>query len=119
VHLITYDHPGYGLSDPGRFVADAADAVKAIADGLGIAEFVVIGRAAATLAYAVSLPERVTRVASLVGLETSSTVLSLWRQHIGTATCWLLRVPWSGRVLDQIDDHPSTDRRSEAMTTVG
>ena len=34
VCLITYDRPGYGLSDPqpGRSVADAADDVRAIAD---------------------------------------------------------------------------------------
>jgi pimeloyl-ACP methyl ester carboxylesterase len=73
VHLITYDRPGYGQSDPdpGRSVADAADDVRAIADALGIGEFAVIGRSGGgphALACAALLPDRVTRVASLVGL---------------------------------------------------
>jgi pimeloyl-ACP methyl ester carboxylesterase len=73
VHLITYDRPGYGLSDPhpGRSVADAADDVQAIADALGLSEFAVIGRSGGgphALACAALLPDRVTRVASLVGL---------------------------------------------------
>jgi pimeloyl-ACP methyl ester carboxylesterase len=73
VRLITYDRPGYGLSDPhpGRSVADAADDVRAIADARGIDTFAVIGRSGGgphALACAALLPERVTRVASLVGL---------------------------------------------------
>lgn len=73
VHLITYDRPGYGRSDPhpGRSVADAADDVRTIADALGIKRFAVIGRSGGgphALACAALLPDRVTRVASLVGL---------------------------------------------------
>lgn len=72
-YLITYDRPGYGRSDPqpGRSVADAADDVQAIADALGIDRFAVIGRSGGAphaLACAALLSERVTRVASLVGL---------------------------------------------------
>jgi pimeloyl-ACP methyl ester carboxylesterase len=73
VNLITYDRPGYGLSDPhhGRSVADAAEDVKTIANHLGIDTFAVIGRSGGgphALACAALLPDRVTRVASLVGL---------------------------------------------------
>jgi pimeloyl-ACP methyl ester carboxylesterase len=73
VHLITYDRPGYGLSDPhpGRAVADAADDVRAIADLFDIDEFAVIGQSGGgphALACAALLPDRVTRVASLVAL---------------------------------------------------
>jgi pimeloyl-ACP methyl ester carboxylesterase len=73
VRLITYDRPGYGISDPhpGRSVADAAGDVAAIADALGMERFAVIGRSGGgphALACAALLPERVTRVACLVGL---------------------------------------------------
>lgn len=72
VHLITYDRPGYGRSDPhpGRSVADAADDVRAIADHLGLGRFAVMGRSGGgphALACAALLPDRVTRAASLVG----------------------------------------------------
>jgi pimeloyl-ACP methyl ester carboxylesterase len=72
VCLITYDRPGYGLSDPhpGRSVADAANDVRVIADALGIDTFAVIGRSGGgphALACAALLPDRVIRVASLVG----------------------------------------------------
>ena len=73
VRLLTYDRPGYGMSDPhpGRTVANAADDVRAIADALGAEEFAVMGRSGGAphaLACAALLPDRVTRVASLVGL---------------------------------------------------
>lgn len=73
IRLVTYDRPGYGLSDPhpGRIVADAADDVRAIADALGVGRFAVMGRSGGAphaLACAALLPGRVSRVASLVGL---------------------------------------------------
>lgn len=73
VRLVTYDRPGYGLSDPhaGRTIADAAEDIRAIADALGIEEFAVMGRSGGAphaLACAALLPGRVTKVASLVGL---------------------------------------------------
>jgi pimeloyl-ACP methyl ester carboxylesterase len=73
VRLITYDRPGYGRSDPyhDRPVAQAADDVRAIADALGYETFAVMGRSGGgphALACAALLPERVRRVASLVGL---------------------------------------------------
>lgn len=73
VCLITYDRPGYGLSDPypGRAVADAADDVRVIADAFGYRTFGVLGRSGGgphALACAALLPDRVSRVASLVGL---------------------------------------------------
>lgn len=47
MHMVTYDRPGYGVSDPssGRRVVDAASAsdVASIADALGIDRFVVGG----------------------------------------------------------------------------
>jgi pimeloyl-ACP methyl ester carboxylesterase len=73
VRLITYDRPGYGLSDPhpGRTVADAADDVRTIADTFRLETFAVMGRSGGAphaLACAALLHRRVSRVASLVGL---------------------------------------------------
>lgn len=76
VRLITYDRPGYGGSDRhiGRRVGDVAADVEAIADHLGLETFAVVGRSGGgphALACAALLPERVTRVAVLVGLAPS------------------------------------------------
>ncbi|RCG27255.1 alpha/beta hydrolase [Sphaerisporangium album] len=73
VRLISFDRPGYGLSDRlvGRSVATAADDVAEIADALGLDRFSVVGRSGGgphALACAALLPERVIRVAVLVGL---------------------------------------------------
>jgi pimeloyl-ACP methyl ester carboxylesterase len=73
IRLISYDRPGYGLSDRrrGRTVADAAGDVAAIADALHIDCFAVIGRSGGAphaLACAGLLPQRTTRVAALVPL---------------------------------------------------
>lgn len=71
--LISYDRPGYGGSDrqPGRRVSDGPRDVVAVADTLGLDRFAVVGRSAGAphaLACAALFPERVTRVAALVGL---------------------------------------------------
>lgn len=73
VCLITYDRPGYGLSDPkhGRTVADAAADVELIADHYGYDRFLVLGRSGGgphALACAALLPSRVGAVASLLTL---------------------------------------------------
>jgi len=64
MHLVTYDRPGYGLSERcrGRKVVDAVADVVAIADGLGIERFVVgglSGGAPHALACAALLGDRV------------------------------------------------------------
>ncbi len=63
LRVITYDRPGYGLSDPnpGRDVADAAADVVAIADALGLVRFPVAGVSLGglhALAVAARLPDR-------------------------------------------------------------
>lgn len=73
VCLITFDRPGYGGSDrlENRSVADAAPDVAAIADAYRFERFAVIGRSGGgphALACAALLPNRTTRVASLVSL---------------------------------------------------
>ncbi len=73
IRLVSYDRPGYGDSDRmmGRQVADVAADVAAIADQLGIDEFAVLGRSGGgphALACAALMPQRVRRVAVLVGL---------------------------------------------------
>lgn len=73
VRLISFDRPGYGESDrlEGRRVADIAADVLAIADAHDLARFSVVGRSGGgphALACAALLPERVTRVAVLVGI---------------------------------------------------
>src|SRR5436189_3246279 len=61
--LITYDRPGYGLSDPypERTVADCTTDVAAIADALGYREFAVVGFSGGgphALACGALLPDR-------------------------------------------------------------
>ena len=73
VRLIAYDRPGYADSDrlPSRSVAHAAADVRAIADALRIKQFSIVGRSGGgphALACAAMMPDRVTRVAVLVGL---------------------------------------------------
>jgi pimeloyl-ACP methyl ester carboxylesterase len=73
IHLIAYDRPGYGKSDPRpeRAVAHAADDVIAIADAMGLKRFSVVGRSGGgphALACAARCPERVRSAAVLVSL---------------------------------------------------
>jgi pimeloyl-ACP methyl ester carboxylesterase len=73
VWLISFDRPGYGGSDrlQSRTVADVAQDAAAIADGLGLKKFAVLGRSGGgphALACAALLPHRVTRAAALVSL---------------------------------------------------
>ncbi len=71
VRWIAYDRPGYGLSDPhlGRSVADAPADIAAIADGLGLDLFAVVGGSGGAphaLACGALLGDRVIRVGALV-----------------------------------------------------
>lgn len=73
IGLITFDRPGYGKSDrwEGRRVADVAADVECIADALGVGAFAAVGRSGGAphaLACAALMPDRITRVAALVGL---------------------------------------------------
>jgi pimeloyl-ACP methyl ester carboxylesterase len=66
LRVITYDRPGYGLSDaaPGRMVADTAADVAALVDHLGLDRFAVVGVSAGgvhAFAVAAAMPDRVTR----------------------------------------------------------
>jgi pimeloyl-ACP methyl ester carboxylesterase len=68
VHLITFDRPGFGGSDrrEGRTVLDTAGDVTALADGLRVERFAVLGISAGgahALGCAVVLGERVSAVA--------------------------------------------------------
>ncbi|HEX8304320.1 MAG TPA: alpha/beta hydrolase [Jatrophihabitans sp.] len=72
LRLVTYDRPGYGVSDrrPGRRVVDCAEDVAAIADALGIDRFAVTGGSGGgphALAVAARLGNRLTRVECRVG----------------------------------------------------
>lgn len=71
VHVVCYDRPGYGRSDPkpGRSVVDAAADVEAIADALGFERFAVVGGSGGAphaLACGARLGDRVLRVGALV-----------------------------------------------------
>lgn len=73
LRVISYDRPGYGGStrQPARRVVDCAADVAAIADQLGIERFAVRGGSGGgphALAAAARLPERVSRVACVVGV---------------------------------------------------
>ena len=70
--MIGLDRPGYGGSDPrpGRTIADGAEDVAAVAEGLGIDRFAVVGWSsggAYALACAARLGERVTAVVDVAG----------------------------------------------------
>ena len=70
---VSYARPGYAGSerDPGRTVADCAADVTAIADGLGIERFYVVGQSGGgphALACASLLPDRVRAAATLGGV---------------------------------------------------
>lgn len=88
VRLIAFDRPGYGKSDrnPGRRVADGAADVCEVADALGLDRFAVLGRSGGgphALACAALLPDRVTRVAVLVGLsETAHDSVGRWSKQM-------------------------------------
>jgi pimeloyl-ACP methyl ester carboxylesterase len=71
VRVITYDRPGYGISQrqPGRRVVDAVDDVAAIADALGLDRFAVTGGSGGAphaLACGARLGARVEAVAAVV-----------------------------------------------------
>lgn len=73
IRQITYDRPGYGLSDPhpGRTVADAVADVRALLDAAGVDRAGVIGGSGGgphALALATLLPERCTLVHCVVGV---------------------------------------------------
>ena len=73
LRVITYDRPGYGLSDraPGRIVADTAADVAVIADCIGLTRFSVVGVSAGAvhaMALGALLPERVDRCVGIKAL---------------------------------------------------
>ena len=73
VRVITYDRPGYGVSDrnPGRRVVDCVEDVATLADVLEIGRFAVLGGSGGgphALAVAARLPERVERATCAVGI---------------------------------------------------
>jgi len=70
---VSYDRPGYGGSteQPGRTVASAAADIAAVADGLGIGRFAVLGSSGGgphALACGALLAERVVAAVSAAGL---------------------------------------------------
>ncbi|MEO7262107.1 MAG: alpha/beta hydrolase [Jatrophihabitantaceae bacterium] len=72
LRVVTYDRPGYGVSDrlPGRRVVDCAQDVATIADALGIGRFAVTGGSGGgphALAVAARLGSRVTAAECRVG----------------------------------------------------
>jgi pimeloyl-ACP methyl ester carboxylesterase len=72
IRFLTFDRPGYGLSDPlpGRRVADVAADASALADHLGLERFAVFGASGGgphALACAALLPDRVERALVMVG----------------------------------------------------
>ena len=73
LRVVTYDRPGYGLSDPapGRTVADTAADVAAIADDLGLTELGVAGISVGGMhafAAAALLPDRIARCVGIKAL---------------------------------------------------
>lgn len=83
VRLITFDRAGYGKSDrnPGRRVVDLVPDVRALADALGFDTFAACGGSGGgphVLAVAALLPERLTRVACIVGIAPYESLGANW-----------------------------------------
>jgi len=83
VRVVSFDRPGYGASSrqPGRDVAAVAPEVAAIADEIGAQTFTVYGVSGGgphALACAALLPDRVTKVASLVGVAPGDALGERW-----------------------------------------
>ncbi len=81
--VITFDRPGYGDSDPqpGRTVADVVPIASLLADVVKADTFGVYGISGGgphALACAALLPDRVTRVASLVGVAPFDALVGRW-----------------------------------------
>jgi pimeloyl-ACP methyl ester carboxylesterase len=73
IRQLTYDRPGYGLSDPnpGRAIADSAADITALLDAGGVERLGVVGASGGgphALAAATLLPERCTVVHCVVGV---------------------------------------------------
>src|SRR3954462_13258439 len=85
--VITFDRPGYGQSTrlPGRRVVDVVPDAAALADALGLDTFAVVGGSGGgphALAIAASLPERVTRVACIVGVAPFEALGEAWMRDM-------------------------------------
>jgi pimeloyl-ACP methyl ester carboxylesterase len=112
VRLISYDRPGYGLSDPfpGRTVADAAADVATIAAELELDGFGVVGRSGGgphALACAALLGDRVTGVACLVGLAPSDAKGLKWYDGMASSNIEEFQsVPESAAAGEEIGDGP-------------
>jgi pimeloyl-ACP methyl ester carboxylesterase len=104
VRLITVDRPGIGLSTPlpGRALLDWPDDVAALADGLGIEQFAVLGWSgggAYALACAHKMPERLSAVGVVSGtapLAETTPADYLTRQWRGVAQIVQI-APWLAR----------------------
>lgn len=73
ISIIAPDRPGYGQSDrkPGRFIADTADDIAALADALNVDRFGIMGRSGGVphaLACAALLGDRIHNVSGLSGI---------------------------------------------------
>lgn len=73
VRLLSFDRPGYGLSDhkPGRTLLDWAQDMECVADRLGIKRFAILGvsgGAPYALACAYAIPHRLTAAGVVCGL---------------------------------------------------
>ncbi len=104
VRLITIDRPGIGLSTPkpGRGLLDWPDDVAALANGLGIEQFAVLGWSgggAHALACAHKIPERLSAVGVVSGaapLAETAPAEYLTRQWRGAAQIVQI-APWAAR----------------------
>jgi len=106
LRIIAVDRPGMGLSDfqPGRHFCDWAADVAALADGLGLERFSVLGFSGGTpyaLACALKIPERLASV-GLVGIEAPYTLPGI-TQDINYQSLQFLELnrdnPWLARLI--------------------
>ncbi len=102
VCVVSFDRPGYGGSSPqpGRTIASVSHDVAALADRLDVETFTVYGISGGgphALACAALLPDRVTGVASLVGIAPASTMGREWTTGMTESNIAEFEAAYAGR----------------------
>ncbi|HEY5281305.1 MAG TPA: alpha/beta hydrolase [Polyangia bacterium] len=113
VRLIVIDRPGCGMSDflPGRTLLDWPHDLEAVADGLGLERFAVVGFSGGgpyVAASAYGLPQRVVAAASVAGagsVDTPGALTGIGRYR-RTACALARRAPTLLRAVMWLTNHP-------------
>lgn len=111
---VSFDRPGYGGStaNPGRSVADAAADAAALADGLHLDRFAVVGHSGGgphAIACAALQPGRITAVVSLGGLAPLDAEGLDWFAGMGPTSNAALRAAQQGVAAKRVHENDHAD----------